>query len=83
MVKALIKHLIWPYAIAPAVVEYANYFFSERLGILYNFFNGLWGFDWYDNVYDAYIYVFIAASWKQISANFIFFLAGYKIFKNQ
>ena len=42
----------------------------------YNFFNGLWGFDWYDNIYDAYIYVFIAASWKQISANFIFFLAG-------
>ena len=69
--------LIWPYAIAPAVVGVtANYFFSERLGILYNFFNGLWGFDWYDNVYDAYIYVFIAASWKQISANFIFFLAG-------
>ena len=62
--------LIWPYAIAPAVVGVtANYFFSERLGILYNFFNGLWGFDWYDNVYDAYIYVFIAASWKQISAN--------------
>ena len=24
----------------------------------------------------AYIYVFIAATWKQISANFIFFLAG-------
>ena len=69
--------LIWPYAIAPAVVGVtANYFFSERLGILYNFFNGLWGFDWYDNVYDAYIYVFIAASWKQISENFIFFLAG-------
>ena len=69
--------LIWPYAIAPAVVGVtANYFFSERLGILYNFFNGLWGFDWYDNIYDAYIYVFIAASWKQISANFIFFLAG-------
>ena len=30
--------LIWPYAIAPAVVGVtANYFFSERLGILYNF----------------------------------------------
>lgn len=69
--------LIWPYAIAPAVVGVtANYFFSERLGILYNFFHNLWGFDWYDNVHDAYIYVFIAASWKQISANFIFFLAG-------
>ena len=69
--------LIWPYAIAPAVVGVtANYFFSERLGILYSFFHNLWGFNWYDNIYDAYIYVFIAATWKQISANFIFFLAG-------
>ncbi|HIC42146.1 MAG TPA: ABC transporter permease subunit, partial [Pelagibacterales bacterium] len=54
----------------------ANYFFSERLGILYSFFHNLWGFNWYDNIHDAYIYVFIAATWKQISANFIFFLAG-------
>ena len=69
--------LIWPYAIAPAVVGVtANYFFSERLGILYGFFHNLWGFNWYENVYDSYIYVFIAATWKQISANFIFFLAG-------
>ena len=69
--------LIWPYAIAPAVVGVtANYFFSERLGILYNFFNALWGFNWMDSVSDAYIYVMIAGSWKQISANFIFFLAG-------
>ena len=28
------------------------------------------------DVFDAYIYVVIAGSWKQISANFIFFLAG-------
>ena len=48
----------------------------ERLGILYSFFHNLWGFNWYDNIHDAYIYVFIAATWKQISANFIFFLAG-------
>jgi len=69
--------LIWPYAIAPAVVGLTcNYFFSERLGMLYGFFNELWGFNWMDNVSDAYIYVIIAGSWKQISANFIFFLAG-------
>ena len=69
--------LIWPYAIAPAVVGVtANYFFSERLGLLYSFFNDLWGFNWMENVSDAYIYVMIAGSWKQISANFIFFLAG-------
>ena len=69
--------LIWPYAIAPAVVGVtANYFFSERLGLLYSLFHDLWGFNWMDNVSDAYIYVMIAGSWKQISANFIFFLAG-------
>jgi len=69
--------LIWPYAIAPAVVGVtANYFFSERLGLLYDLFNDLWGFNWMDNIGDAYIYVIIAGSWKQISANFIFFLAG-------
>ena len=27
-------------------------------------------------IFDAYIYVIIAGAWKQISANFIFFLAG-------
>ena len=69
--------LIWPYAIAPAVVGVmANYFFSERYGLLYSLFNNLWGFNWYEDVFDAYIYVIIAGSWKQISANFIFFLAG-------
>ena len=69
--------LIWPYAIAPAVVGVmANYFFSERYGLLHHLFNNLWGFNWYEDVFDAYIYVIIAGSWKQISANFIFFLAG-------
>ena len=69
--------LIWPYAIAPAVVGVmANYFFSERFGLLYHLFNDMWGFNWYESVYDAYIYVIVAGSWKQISANFIFFLAG-------
>ena len=69
--------LIWPYAIAPAVVGLtANYFFSERLGLVYAVFHDLWGFNWMDNTIDAYIYVFIASTWKQISANFIFFLAG-------
>ena len=69
--------LIWPYAIAPAVVGVmANYFFSERFGLLYHLFNNLWGFNWYESVFDSYIYLIIAGSWKQISANFIFFLAG-------
>ena len=76
--------LIWPYAIAPAVVGLtARYFFSERLGLVYHFFHDLWGFNWMDNTIDAYIYVFIAATWKQISANFIFFLAGLQTIQKQ
>ena len=76
--------LIWPYAIAPAVVGLtANYFFSERLGLVYHFFHELWGFNWMDNTIDAYIYVFIASTWKQISANFIFFLAGLQTIQKQ
>ena len=60
--------LIWPYAIAPAVVGVmANYFFSERFGLLYHLFNNLWGFNWYESVFDSYIYLIIAGSWKQIS----------------
>ena len=76
--------LIWPYAIAPAVVGLtANYFFSERLGLVYAVFHDLWGFNWMDNTIDAYIYVFIASTWKQISANFIFFLAGLQSIQKQ
>tara|TARA_Y100000739_G_scaffold76680_1_gene64874 strand:+ start:136 stop:1014 length:879 start_codon:yes stop_codon:yes gene_type:complete len=76
--------LIWPYAIAPAVVGLtANYFFSERLGLVYAVFHDLWGFNWMDNTIDAYIYVFIASTWKQISANFIFFLAGLQTIQKQ
>jgi sn-glycerol 3-phosphate transport system permease protein len=76
--------LIWPYAIAPAVVGLtANYFFSERLGLMYDVFHNLWGFNWMDNTIDAYIYVFIASTWKQISANFIFFLAGLQTIQKQ
>ena len=76
--------LIWPYAIAPAVVGLtANYFFSERWGLVYSFFHDLWGFNWMDNTIDAYIYVFIASTWKQLSANFIFFLAGLQTIQKQ
>ncbi len=76
MAKCL-QTLLFGICIAPAVVGVmANYFFSERFGLLYHLFNNLWGFNWYESVFDSYIYLIIAGSWKQISANFIFFLAG-------
>ena len=70
--------LIWPYAVAPAVAGVLWYFmFNPSIGI-----NAYWlrafGYDWNHqlNGTDAMILVIIAAAWKQISYNFLFFLAG-------
>ncbi len=70
--------LMWPYAIAPAVVGLiATFFFSESHGILYNFLNNLgWNFNPKSDPYDAQAMLVFIASWKQISVNFIFFLSG-------
>ena len=45
----------------------ANYFFSGRFGLLYHLFNNLWGFNWYESVFDSYIYLIIAGSWKPMN----------------
>ena len=66
--------LIWPYAIAPAIIGVtAQFFFSAKLGPIYNLFNSIWGFNWMNDTIDSYIYLIIVGSWKQISVNFIFF----------
>jgi sn-glycerol 3-phosphate transport system permease protein len=70
--------LIWPYAVAPAVAAVLWLFlFNPTLGILAHWMRG-WGIHW-DPLLDgndALILVVIAAVWKQISYNFLFFLAG-------
>jgi sn-glycerol 3-phosphate transport system permease protein len=70
--------LIWPYAVAPAVAAVLWLFlFNPTLGIVAHWLRGL-GIRWdplLDGT-DALIMVVIAAVWKQISYNFLFFLAG-------
>ncbi|SMH54483.1 sn-glycerol-3-phosphate ABC transporter permease UgpA [Azospirillum agricola] len=70
--------LIWPYALAPAVAAVLWMFiFNPEIGSLGQLLNRL-GLDWdYRlNGTQAMIMVILAASWKQVAYNFIFFLAG-------
>lgn len=70
--------LIWPYAVAPAIAGVLWLFlFNPTVGIV-AWWLGLAGIDWNHTVNgnQAMLLVIIAASWKQISYNFLFFLAG-------
>ena len=70
--------LIWPYAVSPVVVGVLWMFLlSPTLGILSHVLAALgihW--DYMINGTQAMILIVIAAIWKQISYNFLFFLAG-------
>jgi len=70
--------LIWPCAVAPAIAAVLWLFlFNPTLGIVAHWLQGL-GIPWDPllNGTHALIMVVIAAVWKQISYNFLFFLAG-------
>jgi sn-glycerol 3-phosphate transport system permease protein len=70
--------LIWPYAVAPAVASVLFIFmFQPGLGLFARALQAS-GIDWNPilNGAQALILVIIAAVWKQISYNFLFFLAG-------
>lgn len=70
--------LILPYAVAPAIAGVLWWFmFNPSIGILAYAARGL-GYSWnhQTNGGDAMTLVIIAAVWKQISYNFLFFLAG-------
>ena len=71
--------LIWPYAVAPAIAGVLWYFMmNPTIGIVAYWIEALSGTEWnhYVNGNQALILVIIAATWKQISYNFLFFLAG-------
>jgi sn-glycerol 3-phosphate transport system permease protein len=71
--------LIWPYAVAPAVAGVLWIFmFHPSLGVLGRGLRDVFGIDWNPLLNDrhAMIMVVLAATWKQISYNFLFFLAG-------
>ena len=70
--------LIWPYAVAPVVAAVLFVFlFNSTFGILAHWLR-LLGVDWnyHLNSSQAMTLVVTAAVWKQISYNFLFFLAG-------
>ena len=70
--------LIWPYAVAPAVAGVLWLFmFAPSVGVVSYALRAL-GFDWNHllNGRHAMTLVVMAAVWKQISYNFLFFLAG-------
>ncbi len=70
--------LIWPYAVAPAVAGVLWLFmFAPSVGVV-SYWLRLVGIDWNHllNGGQAMTLVIMAAVWKQISYNFLFFLAG-------
>ena len=70
--------LIWPYAVAPAVAGVLwAFLFAPSIGIVSYVLKG-WGINW-NWILDgdqAMLLIVIASVWKQISYNFLFFLAG-------
>jgi sn-glycerol 3-phosphate transport system permease protein len=70
--------LIWPYAVAPAIAGVLWLFlFNPSVGIV-AWWLGQAGIGWNHpvNGNQAMLLVILAAAWKQISYNFLFFLAG-------
>ena len=70
--------LVWPYAVAPAVAGVPWMFLlSPSIGVI-AYALRIRGVDWnyYVHSDQALLLVVVAAVWKQISYNFLFFLAG-------
>ncbi|HET8747700.1 MAG TPA: sn-glycerol-3-phosphate ABC transporter permease UgpA [Ramlibacter sp.] len=70
--------LIWPYAVAPAVAGVLWLFmFAPSVGIV-SYLLREWGYDWNSllNSGQAMALIVMAAVWKHLSYNFLFFLAG-------
>jgi sn-glycerol 3-phosphate transport system permease protein len=70
--------LIWPYAVAPAMSAILWLFlFNPQVGLIGRWLNQhgvTW--DYHVNGRQAFAMVVLASAWKQVSYNFIFFLAG-------
>jgi sn-glycerol 3-phosphate transport system permease protein len=70
--------LIWPYAVAPAVAGVLwGFLFAPSIGVV-SFVLRKMGIDWNWVLRSdqAMLLVVMAATWKQVSYNFLFFLAG-------
>ncbi|MFP4327736.1 MAG: sn-glycerol-3-phosphate ABC transporter permease UgpA [Paracoccaceae bacterium] len=76
--RAYTTLLVWPYAVAPAIAGLLWWFiFNPSIGLL-PYALEMIGLDWDHslNGSQAMILVVVAAAWKQISYNFLFFVAG-------
>ena len=70
--------LIWPYAVAPVLAGALWMFmFNPTLGI-FPYILEVIGYDWnhYLNGYQAMFLVILAAAWKKVAYNFLFYLAA-------
>ncbi len=70
--------LIWPYAVAPALAGVLWFLiFNPSIGVVGRGLNRL-GVVWNPALdgTQAFVLIVVAAAWKQISYNFVFFLAG-------
>jgi sn-glycerol 3-phosphate transport system permease protein len=78
--KALIRTmLIWPYAVAPAISGILFLFLLHpSFGVVARFLQNRLGIAWNPVLSgtDAFIMVVLASAWKEVSYNFVFFMAG-------
>jgi sn-glycerol 3-phosphate transport system permease protein len=77
--SAIRTMLIWPYAVAPAISGILWLFLLHpSFGIVAIFIKKTLGINWNPilNGSDAMIMVVLASAWKEISYNFVFFIAG-------
>jgi len=69
--------LIWPYAVAPAIAGALwSFMFAPSIGVTYFLRKAGIDWNWIINGDQAMLLVVLAAVWKQVSYNFLFFLAG-------
>jgi len=78
--KALVRTmLIWPYAVAPAISGIMWLFLLHpSYGVVALAIKKWMGIDWNPVLYgsDAMIMIVMASAWKEVSYNFVFFMAG-------
>ncbi|EKO3607460.1 ABC transporter permease subunit [Vibrio metschnikovii] len=70
--------LTWVYAVAPAIAGIiGGFLFNPHIGLLTDLFAMFgWQFSLQTNPFDATFALILVSVWKQVSINFIYFLAG-------
>ncbi|ELV8599527.1 ABC transporter permease subunit [Vibrio vulnificus] len=70
--------LTWVYAVAPAVAGIiGGFLFNPHIGVLTDLFERLgWQFSFQTDPVDVTIALVLVSVWKQVSVNFVYFLAG-------